>query len=170
MKFPRVVVWAFDDWLATQLREAVAERKWVLQSVRTHAEWAKAIGTRGPCVAVVQADPTGESEKQLAEVGELHRTNTDADVVVVCDVKLNDEDRPPWTVTALDLGARLVLYPPLTQTVLDDAVVGLMERKVGVQEKPTRSPLPPSQPQPPALRTDGDEEEIDLAAGDFEAE
>jgi len=168
MKFPRVVVWAFDDWLANQLREAVTERKWVLQSVRTHAEWVKATGTHGPCVAVVQADPTGESEKQLAEVGELYRTNPDTDVVLVCDVKLNDEDRPPWTAAALDLGARLVLYPPLTQTVLEDAVVGLMERKVGVRERPVRS-SPPS-PQNPPLAGKEVEEEIDLAAGDFEAE
>jgi hypothetical protein len=152
MKYPRVVVWAFDGWLETQLGESVAERKWLLQSVHTHAEWVKATGTGGPCVAVVQADPTGESEKPLAAVGELHRHDPAVDVVVVCDVKLNDEDRPPWTAAALDLGARLVLYPPLTKTVLEDAVVGLMEHKVG-------SP-------PPAPK----EEEIDLAAGNFEAE
>lgn len=152
MRSPRVVVWAFDAWLTTQLGEALAERKWLLQSVSTHAEWVKATGTDGPCVAVVQADPTGESEKQVAAVGELHRVHPTVDVVVVCDVKLNDEDRPPWTAAALDLGARLVLYPPLTKTVLEDAVVGLMEHKVG---------LPP-----PASK----EEDIDLAAGNFEAE
>lgn len=152
MKSPRVVVWAFDDWLAAQLREAVGERRWVLQSVRTHAEWATATATRGPCVAVVQVDPTTDTDKELSAVVELHWANPDADVVVVCDAKLNDDDRPPWTAAALDLGARLVLYPPLTRAVLEDAVLGLMERRAGT---------PP--PTPPA-------EEIDLAAGDFEAE
>lgn len=150
MKSPRVVVWAFDDWLATQLREAVSERRWLLQSVRSADGWAKAAGG-GPCVAVVQADPTGECDKALAAVGELHRTRPDADVIVVCDVKLNEEDRPPWTAAALDLGARLVLYPPLTRAVLEDAVIGLMERRAG----------PPS----PAPREDA----IDLAAGEYEA-
>jgi hypothetical protein len=152
MKSPRVVVWAFDHWLAAQLGEAVGERKWLLQSVSTHAEWVKATGSGGPCVAVVQADPTADGDRLLSAVGELHRTHPAVDVVVVCDVKLNDDDRPPWTAAALDLGARLVLYPPLTKAVLEDAVVGLMEHKVG-------SP-------PPAPK----DEEIDLAAGDFEAE
>lgn len=151
MKSPRVVVWAFDDWLATRLREAVSERGWLLLTVRSADAWAKA-AAGGPCVAVVQADLTGDSEKGLSAVSELNRTRPDADVVLVCDVKLNDEDRPPWTAAALDLGARLVLYPPLTKTVLEDAVIGLMERRVG----------PPS----PAPK----HEEIDLAAGDFEAE
>lgn len=151
MKYPRVTVWAFDDWLANQLRESVAERKWVLQEVRSASGWVTAASGGGPCVALVQADPTGESEKPLSAVGELHRTNPDADVVVVCDVKLNEDDRPAWTAAALDLGARLVLYPPLTRAVLEDAVIGLMEHRVGA--------VPP--PDPPA--------EIDLAAGDFEA-
>lgn len=151
MRFPRVVVCAFDDWLANQLREAVAERKWVLTETRTADKWVREAAGQGPCVAVIQADPTAEPEKPLAAVGELHRTHPDADAVVVCDVKLSEDDRPAWTAAALDLGARLVLYPPLTRAVLEDAVIGLMERRTG----------PPPQPDPPA--------EIDLAAGDFEA-
>jgi DNA-binding NarL/FixJ family response regulator len=151
MKFPRVVVCAFDDWLAAQLREAVAERKWVLKEVRTADGWVNE-ATTGACVAVVQADPTADTDKALSAVGRLHRANPDADVVVVCDLKLNDDDRPPWTAAALDLGARLVLYPPLTRAVLEDAVVGLMEHRFG-------SPPPPVK---------GDE--IDLAAGEYEAE
>lgn len=152
MKFPRVVVAAPDDWLADQLRETVAERRWVLQSVRSPDGWRSAVAAGGPCVAVIQIDPTAEAEKPLAVVGELHRTHPDADLLVVCDVKLNDDDRPGWTATLLDLGARLVLYPPLTRPVLEDAVLGLMERRVGTVA------LPP----PPA--------EIDLAAGEFEAD
>ena len=152
MKHPRVVVCAFDGWLANQLREAVGERKWVLREVRTHAEWAAATAAGGPCVAVVQADPTADEPTQLGWVGELHRRNPDADVVVACDVKLNDDDRPGWTAAALDLGARLVLYPPLTRAVLEDAVIGLMERRVGAA--------------PPSSEPAG---EIDLAEGGYEA-
>jgi hypothetical protein len=151
MKSPRVVVWAFDDWLAAQLHEAVSERRWLLHSVRSADGWASAAGG-GPCVAVVQVDPTADSDRALSAVADLHRTRPDADVVVVCDAKLNEDDRPVWTAAALDLGARLVLYPPLTKTVLEDAVLGLLECRVG-------SPPPP----PP-------EKEIDLAAGNFEAE
>jgi hypothetical protein len=151
MKFPRVVVCAFDDWLANQLREAVAERKWVMQAVRSADGWATAAG-EAACVAVIQTDPTAASDKALSAVAELHRANADADVIVVCDVKLNDEDRPPWTAAALDLGARLVLYPPLTRTVLEDAVIGLMEHRFGVYTPPPKG------------------DEIDLAAGEYEAE
>lgn len=146
MRHPRVVVCAFDDWLANQLREAVGERKWVLTEVRSPAGWVTA-AAGGPCVAVIQVDPTAEPEKPLAAVGELHRTYPDSDVVAVCDVKLNEDDRSGWTAAVLDLGARLVLYPPLTRAVLEDAVLGLMERRVGAMPPP----------------------EIDLATGDFEA-
>ncbi|MCU0706586.1 MAG: hypothetical protein MUF18_21735 [Fimbriiglobus sp.] len=150
MKYPRVVVWAFDGWLASQLREAITERRWVMQTVNTPAEWRKATATA--CVAVIQADPTAADNQALTAVSELHRGNPDADVVVVCDMKLNDDDRPPWTAAALDLGARLVLYPPLTKVVLEDAVLGLMERRFGVHMGTEK------------------EEAIDLAEGNFEAE
>ena len=150
MKHPRVIVCAPDDWLADQLRESAAERRWVVRVVRQPAAWVAAVADGGPCVALVQLDPHADPHKPLAAVGELHRTHPDADVIAVFDVKLSDDDRPGWTAAALDLGARLVLHPPLTRPVLEDAVIGLMERRVGAVPPPDQAP------------------EIDLATGDYE--
>ena len=155
MKHPHVVLFAFDDWLGNQLREFVAERKWVLREVRQVAGWLTAAAEWRPCVAVIQADFTSERPTALKAVAELHGLNSDTDVVVVSDTKMSDDDRPGWTAAALDLGARLVLYPPLTRAVLEDAVSGLMDARV------KRSPVLPR----PAPAT-----EIDLAAGEYEAD
>ncbi len=150
MKLPRVIVCAPDDWLADQLRESASERGWVVRVTRLPAAWVAAVADGGPCVALIQLDPHTDPHKPLAAVGELHRKRPDADVMTVFDVKLSDDDRPAWTAAALDLGARLVLHPPLTRTVLEDAVIGLMEARVGA--------VPPADDAP----------EIDLASGEYE--
>jgi hypothetical protein len=105
-------------------------------------------------VAVLQADFTADKPVALAAVAELHRKNPDADVVVVSDTKMSDDDRPGWTAAALDLGARVVLFPPLTRVVLEDTVSGLLDARVS---RPAPTPTPPPR-------------EIDLAAGEYEAE
>lgn len=153
MKYPHVVLFAFDDWLGNQLRELVIERKWVLREVRQIAGWLTAAAERKPCVAVIQADFTADRPTAMTAIAELHRKNSDTDVVVVSDTKMSDDDRPGWTAAALDVGARLVLFPPLTRAVLEDAVSGLMDARV---KRPVPAPAVPK--------------EIDLAAGEYEAE
>jgi hypothetical protein len=152
VKHPQVVLCAFDDWLATQLRELVAERRWVLREFRQTAAWVAAAAVRQPCVAVVQADFTAPEPVALAAVAELHGRNPDADVVVVSDTKMGDDDRPGWAAAVTDLGGRLVLFPPLTRAVVEDAVGGLLGARV-------RRAAPPVRPAA-----------IDLAAGRYEDE
>ena len=61
------------------------------------------------------------------------------------DVKLPDAERTAWTAALLDLGARYVLFPPLTRPVLEDVVSGLMTATIGrivgesVPSKPART-------------------------------
>jgi DNA-binding NarL/FixJ family response regulator len=160
MKHPHVVLHSFDDWLGNQLRELIAERKWVFREVRQIAGWVAAGGEQRPGVAVLQADFHSERPAALAALAELHSRNPDTDIVVVSDAKLSDEDRPGWMAAALDLGARVVLFPPLTRALLEDAVTGLMDARL---KKPARQPAIETRlplPTPP--------EEIDLAAGEYE--
>jgi len=80
-------------------------------------------------------------------------------VVAVADVKLPDAERAAWTAALLDLGARYVLFPPLTRPVLEDAVSGLMAatiRRVIGEVPPTPTPA-------------RDERILDLADGGAEA-
>jgi DNA-binding NarL/FixJ family response regulator len=147
------VVCAYDDWLANQLRELISERKWVLQEFRKPSAWVTAAHVRQPCVAIMQVDFSADQLVALSAIRELHHRNPNAEIVVVCDTKMSDEDRPGWTASALDLGARLVLFPPLTRVVIEDAVSGLMGAQLRRPE-PTLH-LPPA---------------IDLAAGEYEAD
>ena len=151
MMHPRVVLCAYDDWLGLQLREGLAERRWVLREFRLPSAWADAAAERGPCTAVIQLDFSDEKLGGLEAVVEVRLRNPDAEIVVVCDTKLAEEDRALWLSTALDLGARLVLFPPLTRPVLEDAVLGLLEHRIGQIAEPAAA-------------------EIDLADGEFESE
>jgi hypothetical protein len=67
-------------------------------------------------------------------------------LIAVSDAKLSDPDRAAWTALLFDLGARLVLFPPITGPVLEDAVSRLM----GASIRRTVGGEPPPFPRPPA--------------------
>ena len=157
MRYPQVVVCAFDDWTANQLRPQAAEHRWLLRSVRQAAaarDLALALEPR-PTVLLVQADPAADKPDALRLVADVHRLRPDVAVVVLSDVKLGEDERATWAAGVYDLGARFVLVPPLTRPVLEDLVGGLMaatvRRVVGGGPEPT-----------PAS------EVIDLAEGGYE--
>ena len=60
MQFPQVVVCAFDDWLANQLRELVAERRWLLRETRQPPAALELVRESRPTVLFVQADPASD--------------------------------------------------------------------------------------------------------------
>jgi hypothetical protein len=71
-------------------------------------------------------------------IAEMHNRWPDVPVVAVSDVKLPETERAAWTAALFDLGARYVLFPPLTKVVLEDVVSGLMmaclKRVIGEEE------------------------------------
>ncbi|MBL8866514.1 MAG: hypothetical protein JNK93_13220 [Planctomycetia bacterium] len=60
---------------------------------------------------------------------------------------MNEADRAAWTATILDLGARFVLFPPLTRPVLEDLAGGLM----GVQLERAGREAPAPRPADPVI-------------------
>jgi DNA-binding NarL/FixJ family response regulator len=126
MRFPQIVVCAFDAWAANQLRELAAGHRWLLREVRQPAAALELAREPRPTVLVVQADPTADRHDPLRLVADARRLAPDAAAVVLSDAKLSDDDRASWTATMLDLGARYVLFPPLQRSVLEDLVGGLM--------------------------------------------
>ncbi len=126
MRFPQIVVCAFDGWAANQLRELAAEHCWLLREVRQPAAALELAREPRPTVLVVQADPTADRPVPLRLVADAHRLAPDAAAVVLSDVKLAEDDRAAWAAGVLDLGARYVLFPPLQRPVLEDLVGGLM--------------------------------------------
>jgi hypothetical protein len=126
MKYPQIVILAFDEWLGKQLRELAVESRWLIREARQSGAAFSLLRDNRPTVLLVQTDPHDEKATAFAFLADAHRLSPDSAAVVVCDVKLNETDRIAWTATALDLGARYVLFPPLTRPVLEDVVSGLM--------------------------------------------
>ncbi len=126
MKYPQVVVCAPDGWVADQLRELVAEHRWLLREVRQPSAALELVRDPRPTVLLVQADPASDRLDALQLVADAHRRFPDVACVVVSDAKLPEDERAAWTAGVLDLGARFVLFPPLMRPVLEDLLSGLM--------------------------------------------
>ncbi|MBM3983021.1 MAG: hypothetical protein FJ304_22660 [Planctomycetes bacterium] len=147
MRAPQLVVLEADGWIARHLGDLAAESAWLVRGARA-ADAALALAReRRPCVLFVQVELAEDKPAALALIATLRRTAPDVPVVAVSDVKLSDTDRVAWTAALFDLGARYVLFPPLTQPVLEDVASGLMaaaiRRTVGdVPPKPTAPPKP----------------------------
>jgi hypothetical protein len=162
MKHPQVIVLDSDAWLAKQLRELAAESRWLVRPARTPDSALSLARGRSPAVLLVQFEPGEDKPAALALVADAHRLAPDVPLVAVADSKLPDAERAAWTAALLDLGARYVLFPPLTKSVLEDVVSGLMTAAVRrvVGEDAVFAPLPK------ASRSD---EVIDLADEEADA-
>ncbi len=168
MRTPQVVVVEYDGWIARHLGDLAAESAWLVRDTRTADAGLALVREYQPCVLVVQVEPGDDKPVPLALIADVRRTCADVPVVAVSDVKLNDADRVAWTAALFDLGARYVLFPPLTKPVLEDVVSGLMAvavRRVLGATPPAAKGLPPKpKPKP---RKPQQEEVIDLADEDL---
>lgn len=152
MKSPLLLLRAPDDWLPTQLREWAADRKWLVRALSQWGAFAAAVEPRRPCVAFLHADLA--SDAWAVALADLHRRHPDAAAVVVSDTKLSDDLRASVTAAAVDLGARFVLFPPITRQALEDVASGLAEV---VLARVTAASSPDAEPV------------LDLREGDFES-
>jgi len=163
MKQPQVIVLEADGWLTKQLRELANESRWLVRAARTPEAALTLARGLGPVLLLVQFEPADEKPAPFALIADVHRLAPDVPVIAVADSKLPDAERAAWTAALLDLGARYVLFPPLTRPILEDVVSGLLTatiRRVIGDEVPV--PVKPTpKPRPPAT-----EEVIDLADED----
>jgi len=125
MRAPQVIVVEQDGWLAKQLRELAGESRWLVRPARS-ADAALSLVRRHPAVLLVQVEPGEDKPEPLELIAAAHRLTPDVPVVAIADAKLSEAERVAWTAAFLDLGARYVLFPPLTRPVLEDVVSGLM--------------------------------------------
>ena len=162
MKHPQVIVLDADGWLAKQLRELAAESRWLVRPARTADAALSLARGRSPAVLLVQFEPGEDKPAPLGLIADVHRLAPEVPVVAVADAKMPDAERAAWTAALLDLGARYVLFPPLTKSVLEDVVSGLMTATIRrvVGEDAVFAPLP---------RSARSEEVIDLADEEADA-
>lgn len=127
MRFPQVVTVAPDDWLARQVGDVVRRRRWLLREARQLGAALRMLAPPRPTVLIAQLDPRREEPDGLQFLADVHLAWPDVATLAVSDVKINhDAERALWTATVLDLGARGVLYPPLTRPVLEEILEQMM--------------------------------------------
>lgn len=143
MRFPQIVIVESDGWIAKQFREMAGESRWLVKPARSTGA-ALSLIQRQPAVLLVQFEPAEDKSEPLGLIAEVHRLAPDVPVIAVADVKVSDTERTAWTAALLDLGARYVLFPPLTKPVLEDVVSGLMSAAIRrtIGGDGTRSDLP----------------------------
>ncbi len=164
MRAPQLVVLEADGWIARHLADIAAEGAWLVRGTRSIDAAMSFVRERGPCVLMVQVELAEDKPAALRFIADVCRDSPDVSVVAMSDVKLSDADRVAWTAALFDLGARYVLFPPLTRPVLEDLVSGLMAAAIKrvVGETPAAVAKAPKQrPREPT------EEMIDLADEDL---
>lgn len=140
MRHPRLIILEADRWIARQFGELAGESRWLVHEPRSADNALSLARESGPAVLFVQVEPLEEKGGGFAVIAEAHRLAPDVPVVAISDVKMPDADRAAWTAVLLDLGARYVLFPPLSKPVLEDVASGLMaaaiRRTVGTGPPP----------------------------------
>src|SRR4051794_10165595 len=126
MKHSRVIVLEADGWLAKQLRELAAESRWLVRQARSIDTALSLAREPSPAVLLVQFEPGEDKPAALGLIADVHRLAPDVPVVAMSDSKMREAERAAWTAALLDLGARYVLFPPVTKPILEDVVSGLM--------------------------------------------
>ena len=119
---PQIIV--LDPAIARHLADHAAEHRWLLRTAKTLPAARELARDRRPTVAFLTFSPADPAA--IALMAELHHRAPDTAVVAVSDEKLSEPDRAAWTAVLMDLGARYVLFPPLTKAVLEDLAGGLM--------------------------------------------
>jgi hypothetical protein len=120
----QIVVFDADGTIGRQLADVAAENRWLVRPTRTPAAALELARDRRSTVVFTRFSPADAATVTL--VADIHRMAPDVAVVAVSDEKLPEPERAAWTAVLFDLGARYVLFPPLTKPVLEDLASGLM--------------------------------------------
>lgn len=127
MRSPQLVVFGPDDWVANQLQPLAEEYRWLLRPARRLNVAADLADDDRVTLLLLQTDPRSEEVAPLELLADLTVRRPEVVSLVISDTKLSEGERAAWTATVMGLGARYVLFPPLTRAVLEDALVGFVE-------------------------------------------
>ncbi len=130
MKRPTIVLRSLDDWAAQQLQPVIDAQQWKLIELHRTLAWAEQFDPYEPMVGFFQSNFADKDSTDIALLVDVAKRCPMLPIVVLSDVKLTEDDRALWTAMILDCGASLVLYPPLTRTMLEEAALGLMQERL----------------------------------------
>jgi len=139
MRLPQVVVYENPGSPAQQLEKLTRERDWtlaqLLESMTRERGWLLREARQRPaCLRLVREQPLSvlvvKLERKLIDeltlLSRVHTAVPRVPIIVVNEVKLDAEQRGNLTTVAYDLGATCVVFPPYTQSVIEQLVAHLM--------------------------------------------
>ena len=129
MRHPQLVVYESDGYLAAQVGDVARENGWIVRESRRPETCAAFLSEARPALLLLKLERKLIDELTL--LAHLNATVPDCPVVVFSDLKLeNAAQRANLAGLAYDLGARYIMFPPLTRHVIEDIVTGLMEATI----------------------------------------
>ncbi|MCE9531083.1 MAG: hypothetical protein K8T89_08160 [Planctomycetes bacterium] len=129
MKHPRIVIYETDGRLAEQIRDVARENGWLVRESRQAEACLALLREGGPAVLIIKLERKLIDEMSL--LAKLNEQVPHCPVILISDAKMeNALRRSSFAGLAYDLGARYVLFPPLSRSVIEDAVVGLLEAAI----------------------------------------
>ena len=130
MRKPLVMLCAFDDWLANQLRTVVGDHDWLLSECRQLGAISFEDLSLRSAVLVIQVDLNSDPHAAATKVRQVRSVCPDCTVVIVSDSKVSEDDKAGWTAAWHQIGVSFILFPPLTRPVIEDLVCGLMDATI----------------------------------------
>jgi hypothetical protein len=127
MQLPQVIVFEPESRLATQLRELVAARRWVLQEPRQRAVFWQQMRRLVPTVCVINAE---SAEDDALAIGQKASQECPHAALVIIG---GPDNADALAGLAWDVGADFALFPPLSRDLLPSVVAALMQRQIKKQ-------------------------------------
>jgi hypothetical protein len=130
MRYPQVIICSTDDELANELRPLAQFRRWTISTYRRADLALPALGSASPTVLLLHVDPVAQEPDAISLIPKLLKSYPDLTMIVNATGKLPEAERPNWTAVVLSIGASFVLFPPITITVLEDLLSGVILAKM----------------------------------------
>jgi hypothetical protein len=155
MRHPRLLILSPDDGLSNQLRPFVDARRWLMSTTRQPAGVVDLLHLPRPTVLLAQQDPRDATGECLDVVASTHLRFPEVATILVSDRKMSEADQAAWATLGYDCGAKFVLFPPITPSVLTELVSVLMIATIRRAISPTQL-------------TSDENVVFDLASGEYE--
>lgn len=138
MNYPQVVIYESDGWLAAQARDLARDSGWLLREPREPDACLSLLREARTSILLLRLERKMIDEFNL--LATVRERVPECPVIVFCDAKLDSvSQRLSIAALAYDIGARYVMFPPLTRTLVEDIVAGLMTASIQRSHPPAEA-------------------------------
>ncbi len=124
MKYPQLLIYESDGAIAELLGKLAADQGWLIRQCRSAETIFELLKESRISVVFLKFERDLLSGLEL--LSQITSLYPDCSVVVVSDVKADSQQRENLACLVFDLGAKYIVFPPLTQPVAEDLANGCM--------------------------------------------